>query len=202
MAGQAVSTQQAVLPFNPAPFLSSLFGVLEQRGGASSALQRIGVKDAVVYFASENGVSTWRIADFHIDLDERSSTSALNGEATLLRDSGAWHASFRAVNRVQEKRYLVTASVRDVVPREIWHSLPSVAPLKSIDLPVSGQASFNVSHRGELLDAKAEIELGNGKIFMPFNEPHPALIDTGALRIAYDRASDAIRIQALRAALG
>ncbi len=30
---------------------------------------------------------------------------------------------------------------------------------------------------------------------MPFNEPHPALIDAGILRIAYDKASDAIRIK-------
>ncbi len=167
MARQAVSTQQSASPFDPAPLLSSLFGALDQRGGASSALRRIGFKDAVVYFASEKNVSTWRVADFHIELDERSGASALHGEATLQRGDGAWRASFEAINRVQEKRYIVKASVQGVVPREIWDAVASAEPLKSIDAPVSGEASFNVSHNGELIGAEAEIELGSGRIFRP-----------------------------------
>ncbi len=195
MARQGVNARPSALPFNPAPFLSSLFAALEQRGGASSALQRIGLQDAVVYFASDNGVATWRVADFHIDLDEGSSESALHGNIALQRDDTIWQASFRAINRPKEKRYSVTAAVQDIVPRAIWRSLPSIDRLKLVDLPVSGQARFDISHEGELLAGEAEIKLGSGRVFAPFDEKHPAVIDDGVLRVAYDKGSDAVQIK-------
>src|SRR5271165_378503 len=90
MAQQGLNAQAPGLPFNPAPFLARLFTALENRGGASSALKRVGVQDAVVYFASDKGVVTWRVADFHIDLDEERSESALKGELTLQQNDMSW----------------------------------------------------------------------------------------------------------------
>ncbi len=195
MARQALNAPPAI-PFNPAPLLSRLFATLEQRGGASSALQRIGLQDAVVYFVSGNGVSTWRVGDFHVDLDEGSGASALRGQLTVQRDETIWQASFRAINRPQDKRYSLTASVQDIVPRAIWRSVPSIDPLKLVDAPVSGQARFDVSHGGEFLGGEAEIELGSGRIFAPFDEKNPAIIDGGTLKLAYDKSSEAILIKA------
>ncbi len=70
----------------------------------------------------------------------------------------------------------------------------SFDPLKLVDLPVGGEAHFDISHSGKLLNAEAEIELGSGRIFAPFDEKHPAGIDGGVLKVAYDGASDSIRI--------
>src|SRR5262249_34422260 len=184
----------AALPFNPAPLLSRLFSALEGRGKASSALQRIGVQDAVVYFVSEKGVSAWHVADFHVDLDEDRSESALRGELTLQNEGMAWRASFRAVNVPQSKRYSVTASIQDIVPRSIWRSFPALDPLKLIDLPVSGQARFDISHDGELLGGEGEIKLGSGEFFAPFDQKHPAAIDSGVLRFSYDKTREALSI--------
>jgi hypothetical protein len=195
LARQALNAHPAVLPFNPAPLLSRLFNALEKRGGASSALQRIGLRDAVIYFASETGVSTWRVADFHINLDERSNESALRGELTLQHENTTWHASFRAVNQPQGKLYSLTASIQDIVPREIWHSFPKFSPLKLIDLPVSGEARFDISHEGELLRGDAEVKLGSGQFFAPFDDKHPATIDSGVLHAAYDRGSETLLIR-------
>src|SRR5262249_50703708 len=158
------------------------------RGGASSALQRIGLQDAILYFASDKGVATWEVADFHIDLDEGNSASALRGELTLRHEDAAWHASFRAVNRPQGRLYSLTASIQDIVPRAIWRSFPSIEPLKLIDLPLSGTAHFDVSHDGELLGGEAEVKFGGGRFYAPFDERHPAVIDDGVLKISYDKA--------------
>ncbi len=122
MARQALNTEPSALPFDPTPFLARLFAAVEQRGGAS-ALQRIGLKDATVYFASDKDVLTWKVADLHIDLDEKSGSRALRGEIALQRDDGTWRASFSAINRTREKLYAVTASVRDIVPRELWRTV-------------------------------------------------------------------------------
>ncbi len=186
--------QQGALPFNPAPLLSRLFSALEGRRGASSALQRIGVKDALVYFASEKGVFSWRIDDFHIDLDEQGSESALRGELTLQHEDTAWSASFRAVNRPQSNLYSLTASIKDIVPRTIWHSFPSLDPLKLVDLPVSGEARFDISHEGALVGGEGEIKLGAGRFFVPV-DPHPAVIDGGSLKFSYDTKSEALSIK-------
>ena len=194
MARQALNTQPSALPFDPTPFLARLFAAVEQRGSAY-ALQRIGLKDATIYFASDKGVSTWKVADLHIALDDRRGSSALRGEVTLQRDDSKWRASFSAINRTREKFYAVTASVHDVVPRELWRSVTSFDPMKLVDLPVGGEARFDISHGGKLLGAEAEIELGGGRIFAPFDEKHPAVIDGGILKVAYDGASEAIRIK-------
>ncbi|MFZ1107395.1 MAG: AsmA-like C-terminal region-containing protein [Rhodomicrobium sp.] len=194
MAQQALNARSPALPYNPAPFLSSLFAALEKRDSASSALKRIGLKDATIYFASASGVTTWRVDDFHIDLDEKSHASALTGELTLQQGDATWRGSFRAVDRRQEKRYSLTAWIQDIVPRDIWRSVQSIEPLKLFDLPVSGQAHFDIGHDGELLGGEADIKLGSGRFFVPFDK-HPARIDQGTLKVAYDKASETIRIK-------
>ncbi len=194
LARRALDTTSVNQHFNAAPLLARLFTALEKRGGASSALKRVGVQNATIYFSNGNGLSSWRVADFHIDLEERSSQSVLKGELTLQQADAPWRVSFRAVNRPQDKLYSLTATVKDVVPRTIWRSLPSVDALKLIDLPVSGTARFDLSHEGAFIGGDATIEFGNGQFFAPFDEKHPAAIDGGVLRVAYDKSKDAITI--------
>jgi hypothetical protein len=195
MAQQALHARPSAFPYNPAPFLSRLFAALEKRDGASLALKRIGLKDATIYFANSSGVSTWRVDDFHIDLSEKRSASALSGYLTIQREDATWRASFRAVDRRQEKRYLLTASVEDVVPRDVWRGVPSVGALKIVDAPVSGEARFDISHDGELLSGEADIKLGGGRLFAPFDEKHPAVVEQGTLKVAYDKANESIIVK-------
>jgi hypothetical protein len=195
MAREALNARAPAFSYDPAPLLARLFAALEKRDSASSALKRIGLKDATIYFASESGVATWRVDDFHIDLSEKSHASALTGYLTLRRDNATWRATFKAVNLRQERRYLLTASIEDVVPRDIWRSVQSARLLKIVDAPVSGQARFDISHDGELLRGDADIKLGGGKLFAPFDEKHPALVDEGTLKVAYDKESGAVVIK-------
>ncbi len=192
---QGGSQQPLVERLNPAPVLARLFKALKLRGGASSALQQIGVKDAEVYFASEKGVVTWRIADFHIDLEEGGSESALRGQLMITHEDTAWHASFRAVNRLKSGSYSLTASVQDIVPHAIWKSVPVYDALKLADLPVSGEARFDIGHDGTLLGGEGEIKLGAGKFFAPFDQKHPAVIDGGLLKVSYDKAGKVFSIK-------
>ena len=67
--------------------------------------------------------------------------------------------------------------------------------MKLINSPVGGEAQEDISHGGKLLNAEAEIEFGAGRVFAPFDEKHPAAIDGGLLKVAYDGGSDAIQIK-------
>ncbi len=193
-SSQTDRQQPLVERLNPAPVLARLFSALKLRGGASSALHQIGVKDALIYFAGEKGVSTWRIADFHIDLEEEGSESALRGELTLKHDETEWHASFRAVNRPRSSRYSLTASLQDIVPRTIWESIPALDAMKLVDLPISGQARFDIGHDGALLGGDGEIKFGGGRLFAP-TDPHAAEIDGGLLKVSYDQVRKALSIK-------
>ncbi len=193
-AGSVQNAQPMAERFNPAPLLSRLFTALKARGGASSALERIGVKNAQIFFASEKGVSTWRIDDFHIDLEEGGSESALRGELTLGEEGSAWRASFRAVNQPASGLYSLTASISDIVPRTIWQSFPIFDALKLADIPVSGEARFDITHEGILVGGEGEIKLGSGKFFSA-HDPRPAEIDGGLLKVSYDKASRTLSIK-------
>ncbi|MGA7326026.1 MAG: AsmA-like C-terminal region-containing protein [Rhodomicrobium sp.] len=195
LAQQALNTQAGAPPFNPALLLQRLFSALEKRGGASSALERIGLKDAVIYCAAENGISSWQVADLHFSLDEKSNGSALRGELTLEHEGNVWQASFRAVNSPYNKLYSVTASIHDIVPRTIWSSFPSFEPLKLINLPVSGDAHFDINYQGELIGGDAAIQLGSGQLYAPFDDKHPATIDEGNIKVIYDQASQAFVVK-------
>jgi hypothetical protein len=194
-SSQTDRQQPLVERLNPAPVLARLFKALKLRGGASSALQQIGVKDAEVYFASEKGVATWRIADFHINLEEGGSESALRGELMLTHEDTAWRASFRAVNRPGSGSYSLTASIQDIVPHAIWKSVPAYDALKLVNLPVSGEARFDIGHDGTLLGGEGEIKFGAGKFFAPFDQKHPAVIDGGLLKVSYDKTSKVFSIK-------
>ncbi len=196
-AQQALSAQGRPAPFNPAQLLQRLFSALEQRGGASSSLERIGLKDAVIYCAAENGISSWQVADLHFSLDEKSNGSALRGELTLEHGGNVWQASFRAVNSPYNKLYSVTASIHDILPRAIWTSFPSLGPLKLINLPVSGDARFDINYQGDLIGGDAEIRLGSGQLYAPFDEKHPATIDEGLIKIIYDKGNEAFVVKPL-----
>ena len=181
--------------FNPAPVLARLFSALKLRGGASSALQQIGVKDALVYFAGEKGVSTWRIADFHIDLEEEGSESALRGELMLKHDDTAWHASLRAVNRPGSGIYSLTASIQDIVPRTIWQSIPALDAMKLMDVPVSGEVRFDISSRRHAcLAGRARSSLAAGSSLRLTIRIQPQ-IDSGLLKVSYDKASQTLSIK-------
>jgi hypothetical protein len=187
--------EPAALGFDPAPILRRLFAAIGKRGAASQALKSIGLQDAVVYFANENNVSTWRVADFQLNLDERGGKSIVGGRLTLERNSAVWHASFTAENRPTDKLYRVTASVQDVVPKTIWDSWPSIDALKLVELPVSGEAHFDIGYDGRLTGGDAEIRLGAGRFFAPFDQKHPAVVDGGTLRVSYDKATQAIVVR-------
>ena len=193
MARQALNTEPSAARFNPAPFLSQLFAAVGEPGVAT-VLQRVGMKDATVYFASDKGVSTWKVADLHANLEDGDGASrTVSGEVTLENGDDAWRASFSATNDARKKIYAVTASIRDIVPRTVWRTIATLEPLKLADMPVSGQARFNVSHDGHLLGAEAEIELGKGRLLA--NDKRPVEIDGGLIKASYDRAADAIRIE-------
>ncbi len=193
---QGFNAQATAQRFNPAPFLGQLFTALKARSGASSALEQIGVKDALIYFANEKGVSAWKIPEFHIDLEEAGSESALRGELKLGQDRTAWRASFRAVDQRRNGVYSVTASIHDIVPHTIWESFPALEVLKALDVPISGEARFDMSHDGTLLGGEGEIKLGGGKIYGA-NSQFPAVIDGALLKVSYDQVQKTLAVKPL-----
>ena len=192
--GTGVAAANTPKSVNLAPLLKRLFTALEKRPGASSALQRVGLKEATIYFVQDSGVVTWRVPDLHIDLEERGGLSTLKGELELEQSGVPCHISFQAVNRPGNRVYSLAAKIEDVVPRSLGQSLPSVPALKLINVPVTAGARLDLDYDGAVVRGDADINLGNGEFFLPGDEKHPANINDGTFHLQYDRERDAIAI--------
>ena len=60
-----------------------------------------------------------------------------------------------------------------------------LSPLRSLDMPVTAALSAEMAGSGRITAASGEFILGQGRIFAPWNEKHPAGIDGGTVRFSY-----------------
>lgn len=180
---------------NMAGLLDRVFKVLRARDGASSHLTHFGIQKATIYYVKDANVTQWRVSDFHISLDESDRRSALRGELALDQGQAPWRLSFKVVSKPRRNTYTMTASVNDVVPREVWKNFGEIPALKSFDMPVSASVNFDLDRNGEIDSGGGEIKLGKGLFYAPWDEKHPAAIDGGSLRLRYSKDEAAAYIE-------
>ncbi len=176
---------QPTAGLNLAGILDRLFQALGARDGASSYLTHFGIQKAAIYYVKDAGVTEWRVSDFEISLDESSKRSALKGEIAIDHGSAPWRMGFKVVSKPNSGTYSLSASVKDVVPRQVWNSVKEHAALKSFDMPLSADIRLDLNRSGEIRMVEADIALGKGLFYAPWDEKHPASIDSGTLQVRY-----------------
>ncbi len=194
---QAQNAPVVTANLDPGLLLGRLFGALEARGGSSSALKRIGVRNAAIYFVSASAISEWKVPTFHIDIQQQGGNTALSGELDLVQDASPSRLSFKASNRTQQKSYLLEMSAEDVSPEAVARSFPTVEALRLVKLPMSATARVEISHGGNVLSGNGEIKLGKGIFYAPWDKKHPAAIDSGMLRVRFDKSTEAVIVEPL-----
>ncbi|MGE0611106.1 MAG: hypothetical protein AB7O70_02035, partial [Hyphomicrobiales bacterium] len=174
--------------------LTSAFQRARAQEGATSYLSRFGVRDAVVIFDQNGQQSQWQVPDFAIDLDHREKRSIILGEAKIKSLTGPWKFSFRTEESEKQQRLTFTATVEDLIPVGLAGNFPGLPMLKSLDLPVSAQASVHLSSEGELLGAEAKLKMRAGYLVAPWDAKHPMLIDSGDIHVRYLAKEDRVEI--------
>ena len=153
---------------------------------ATSDLNEIGVKNAIVVLEYEGQRSEWRVPEAAIDLDHHKRRSVVSGSAKVISDSGPWALSFRAEDKEKSGTVNLQASVRELVPSTLAKSFPALPFLQALALPLSGDAEMMLSNTGIVQDATLALELGAGRIVATSLGKGGSSIDAGLLKFQYD----------------
>lgn len=171
------------------PAINQLFDDLGAGEDSSSYLNSFGIRDAEFFVARPERVTRWQVREFEVDLERRDRQSVLSGRASVGSDSRAWDMTFEVARLDGYENLALGLRVEDLIPRELGTEFAALSPLRSLDLPVTAALSAEMAGDGRITSANAELLLGSGRIFAPWNEKDPASIDSAALRFTYSEAA-------------
>ncbi len=164
------------------------------RSGESAYLTSFGIKDAMVYLDSRSQISRWQIASVEIDLDHESSRSKVRGNATIRAANETFDVHFGARQDLGNGQITLSVGVDDLVPRAFGGEFPNLRLPKMWDMPVTLTAEMQLAENGDILTGAVEGELKQGNFYAPWDERHPAAIDSGTVRMTYSREDGLIRL--------
>jgi hypothetical protein len=165
------------------------------RRGNTSYLTRFGVKDAQVVLSRDGVETLLQVPDFSIDLQHKNERSVLIGQANLATNKGDWQLEFRTEQRPKRESLSITALIQDLVPSGLAENFPTVAALKAIDLPLTGEAAVELSTAGRFLSGDANLELEKGYLTPPWDPDNAMQIDEGNLHVRYAKKNDIFEIE-------
>jgi hypothetical protein len=165
------------------------------RRGNTSYLTRFGVKDAQVVLSRDGVETLLQVPDFAIDLQHKDERSVLIGQANLGSSKGDWQLEFRTEQRPKRDSLAITALIQDLVPSGVAENFPAVAALKAIDLPLTGEASVELSTSGRFLSGDAKLVLEKGNLTPPWDPDNAMQIDEGNLHFRYTKKNDVFEIE-------
>lgn len=167
------------------PAVNELFNKLGAGENTSSYLRSFGIRDAEFFVARDERVTRWQVREFEVDLERRDRQSVLTGRANVGGDTRSWDMTFEVAQLDGYENLSLGMRVEDVVPRELGTEFPMLSPLRTLDMPVTAAINAEMAHDGRITAASGEFILGQGLIFAPWNEKHPAAIDSGTVRFSY-----------------
>ncbi|MBO0740486.1 MAG: hypothetical protein J2P51_03555, partial [Hyphomicrobiaceae bacterium] len=150
---------------------------------ASAYLREVGLRSATVVIDNGTRKSIWRVPELDIDLDHRRSRSSIAGRAKIDSLSGPWTLNFRTYEHENAKFLQLAMSVQGVVPRALARTLPQLAVLESLDLPVWGDAKLELSSTGEIFGGTIDIDAAPGQVLLPWQTATPMRIDGGHIAL-------------------
>ena len=169
--------------------LSETSARARRREHAGAYLREIGLKAATVVIDQGGRKSTWRVAELGIDLDHRRSRSQIAGRAKIESAAGPFTLDFRTYEQVAANTLQLAVSVQGLVPRGLARTLPPLAGLEGLDVPVWGDARLDLSNTGEILSGTISIDAAPGQVLLPWLTATPLKIDGGHLSLSYSRAA-------------
>lgn len=165
------------------------------RSGNTSYLTRFGVKDAEVVLSQDGSQTLWQVPDFSVDLEHKDQRSILVGQANLASSKGEWQLEVRTEQKPKRQNLSVTALIQDLVPSGLAETFPGVVALKALDLPISGEASLEVTNAGKLISGDANLQIQQGHITPLWDSYNAMLIDGGNLNIHYSKKEGVFQIE-------
>lgn len=168
--------------------LSEASGRARRREAASAYLREIGLKSATVVIDNGARRSIWRVPELAIDLDHARASSSIAGRARMESLAGPWTLNFRTQETSDSNRLQLAVSVQGLVPRGLARTVPSLAVLEGIDMPVWGEAKLDLSSSGEILGGNIVVDAAPGELRLPWLAAAPLKVDGAHMEMSYDSA--------------
>ena len=168
-----------------ARILAKRSAAARQGEDASSFLRQVGLRDATVSVDYAGKLTQWVVQELDVDLEHLQQRSVISGMARVDSARGPWVMTFVTDDSDKTRDIKVKASLRDLVPSALGQVLPEFGWLQTLNLPVSGDASVEVSTSGILKSATLALELGRGEIILPALQA-PLALEAGLMQISYD----------------
>jgi hypothetical protein len=169
--------------------LSEASARARRRENVSAYLREVGLRSATVIIDNGSRKSIWRVPEFDLDLDHRRSRSSIAGRAKIESLAGPWELNFRTYEHINSKALNLAVSVQNLVPRGLARTFPQLIGLEGLDLPVWGEAQFELSTVGEILGGKIVIDAAPGKVSLPWLANTPMAVDGAHFELAYNSSA-------------
>ncbi len=157
-----------------------------RREAATAYLREVALKSATVVIDNAGRRSIWRVPELSLDLDHERSQSSVAGHAKMESLSGPWTVNFRTIESTASNSLQLAVSVQGLVPRGLARSLPALAVLEALDMPVWGEARLDLSSAGEIRGGKIVVDAAPGQLLVPWLGSAPQRIDGAHLELSYD----------------
>ncbi|HUB96062.1 MAG TPA: hypothetical protein VL993_09100 [Stellaceae bacterium] len=163
----------------------------------AGALTELTIKEAAFLFDDRALHVTWRA---RADLALRRDASGLRGDVTLAAETAVAHGVIRAqIDYVRDASRLdAQLDFRDLRPTNWAAATAAMAPLRGIDLPISGNAHVTLDpSRGAIVAASCDVKLGAGAWRDPALPGGGVAVMGGAVVASYDPAQGRIALETL-----
>lgn len=153
---------------------------------AAARLREFGLRDATVSITYEGQASEIRVAEATVDLAHKKRRSVISGTATIASEKGPWSLAVQAEESERANSFNITTTVQDLVPSTLAKVAPGLGLLATLDTPVRGELTLDLSSAGDLRTANLAADLGRGFMRLPGLSDTPTLLEGGQLALAYN----------------
>ena len=165
-----------------------------QQRDASTSLSQIGFRNAIVDVDYEGHRSSWKVDELSVDLDHKRRHSVISVAARIESERGPWSLSLLTEDSDKTETLTLKASVRDLVPAVLGRAFPSLALLRSLEIPTAADAAIRFKTSGELNGADIAVEVSRGLIDFGPAMAAPMLIDAGLFNFNYDAGTERLTL--------
>ncbi|MGI9356562.1 MAG: DUF3971 domain-containing protein, partial [Rhizobiaceae bacterium] len=172
---------------------------------ALSGIEAILVSQASISLYDEANNAVWYAPQSNLVFKRASYGFAVFVDATIASDDKPWRSEVVVTYKRVDKAFTVSARVFDLVLSDIADDIFALNRLTQAKLPLSGHVEVEITEKGIMTRASAELSTASGRLDFPNYISKPILIDEGLLRFDYEPetgdvviANSAIFIEGMR----
>ena len=178
--------------------INAMLGKVGRSSGTSSYIKSVGLRNATLVIDSGGRESNWRIAAADFGFDHGRQGSVIGGDLRLESARGPWKLTLLAARDDADNALSIDMGITDLVPSAVAGTLPSLAALSAIDLPVNGSGNLKVSGSSGLSAASLTLDLGRGAISPGWKGDGKLPVEGGRLTFRYDPANRQVALATSR----